>query len=147
MKFISHRGNLYGKKVELENNPTYIQQALDLGFDVEIDVWYVDGNFFLGHDKPTYSVSQSWFDYKKLWCHAKNADALNKMLVEDIHCFWHQTDKYTITSKGIPWCYPNNWIENGITVVDKLDLNKIFVPSDINILGICVDNPIEWEQI
>ena len=49
-KIISHRGNLIGVKPECENNPTYIDQAIAEGFDVEIDVWFIDGEFFLGHD-------------------------------------------------------------------------------------------------
>ena len=31
MILISHRGNVYGPKPELENNPRYIQSALDAG--------------------------------------------------------------------------------------------------------------------
>jgi len=34
MILISHRGNLRGKKTELENNPSYIQSTVDLGYDV-----------------------------------------------------------------------------------------------------------------
>jgi hypothetical protein len=145
MKIISHRGNLHGKNLECENNPTYIQQALDLGFDVEVDVWYVDGEFFLGHDVPIYLIDESWFDGKSLWCHAKNSNALTKMLSNNIHCFWHQSDKYTITSRGIPWCYPKNWILNGITVIDESNVCLDDIPRDINIFGVCVDNPINWK--
>ena len=36
MRYISHRGNLDGKNTEHENNPNYIQKALDIGFDVEL---------------------------------------------------------------------------------------------------------------
>jgi hypothetical protein len=25
---------------------------------------------------------------------------------DGIHCFWHQDDTYTLTSKGFVWCYP-----------------------------------------
>ena len=45
MKLISHRGNLEGRKPELENNPEYIDEALSKGYDVEIDVWW-SGNSF-----------------------------------------------------------------------------------------------------
>jgi hypothetical protein len=46
MVVISHRGNIDGSKSECENNPTYIQQALDQGFEVEVDVpegFHLDG--------------------------------------------------------------------------------------------------------
>jgi hypothetical protein len=58
MFFISHRGNVYGKKEEYENMPSYVENALKLGFDVEVDVW-VDhsSNIFLGHDRPQYIIN------------------------------------------------------------------------------------------
>ena len=43
MRFIAHRGNVYGANKEKENKPDYIKQALALGFDVEIDAWFVHG--------------------------------------------------------------------------------------------------------
>ena len=49
---ISHRGNIDGRNVEYENNPNYIEAAINLGYDVEIDVWFIDGKFMLGHDEP-----------------------------------------------------------------------------------------------
>jgi len=38
MKLISHRGNLFGPNPTNENNPDYILNAIELGYDVEIDV-------------------------------------------------------------------------------------------------------------
>lgn len=136
IKIISHRGNIDGSKPDCENNPTYIQSALDLGFDVEIDVWFINGNFYLGHDSPIYLIEYFWLKQRshKLWCHAKNFDAIVQLSKDsDINYFWHETDKMTLTSKGIPWCYPNNFIINGITVITD---NKI--PCK-NIFGICTD--------
>ena len=49
------------------------------------------------------------------------------------HWFWHENDKITITSKGEIWCFPNIYVENGITVM--LGLTKEFP----NIKGICTD--------
>ena len=54
MKLISHRGNLNGPNKEHENHPDYIWEALQAGYEVEIDVWWVDGKFKLGHDEPQY---------------------------------------------------------------------------------------------
>ena len=39
MIFIAHRGNTKGPNKELENTPGYIDEALDNGFDVEVDIW------------------------------------------------------------------------------------------------------------
>ena len=52
MHLISHRGNLSGPDVKLENNPLQIQKVLDLGYECEIDVWYIGGDYLLGHDEP-----------------------------------------------------------------------------------------------
>jgi hypothetical protein len=142
MIIISHRGNLDGRNLECENNPTYIQQALDQGYDVEVDVWYIDDRFFLGHDTPTYLVEPSWFERKALWCHAKNIEAFEKMLELKIHCFWHENDKYTLTNKGIPWCFPENYHTKGITVI----LDKNTIPPK-NIGGICTDYPLYYSKL
>ena len=56
MHFISHRGNLNGPNKNLENKPNYIKEALDKGFDVEIDVWLSKEKFYLGHDEPLYET-------------------------------------------------------------------------------------------
>ena len=42
MKLISHRGNFKGKEPLNENHPDYIRKAIDHGFEVEIDVWFVE---------------------------------------------------------------------------------------------------------
>ena len=39
MILISHRGNINGRQPNLENLPEYIDSALELGYDVEIDIW------------------------------------------------------------------------------------------------------------
>jgi hypothetical protein len=88
IKLISHRGNINGPNKKLENSPNYIREALDHGFDVEIDVWVLDGKYFLGHNAPQYPVLEEFLQNEKLWCHAKNLAALEQMLQNPkIHCF------------------------------------------------------------
>ena len=71
MHLISHRGNVNGK-TDRENKPLYIKAALALGYDVEIDVWLVDGKWWLGHDGPETPTNINFLKTKGLWCHAKN---------------------------------------------------------------------------
>ena len=72
---ISHRGNIDGPS-SLENHPNQIDKALSLGYHVEIDVWFENNRFYLGHDYPEYEVSSVFFKKNNLWCHAKNIPAL-----------------------------------------------------------------------
>ena len=108
MIYISHRGNLDGPKIDNENSPEYIQNAILQGFDVEIDVWFKNSKFYLGHDEPQYDIENSFLLKKEVWCHAKNLLALDAMKNIDCHFFWHEEDKFTLTSKGYIWSYPGN---------------------------------------
>lgn len=134
MKFISHRGNIFDKKPELENSIHYINSALNMGYDVEIDLWY-DNGFWLGHDSPQYQVDVHFLSNKKLWCHAKNLEALDKLLLLKTRCFWHETDSYTITSDGIVWAYPGSKLSKNCVCVlpetNNISITKCY--------GICSD--------
>ena len=136
--YISHRGNIDGRVINAENSPEQILFALNQGFEVEIDVWFVNDSFYLGHDEPLYLVNEEFLENDKLWCHAKNEESFHKMLSNSkIHCFWHQTDDYTLTSKGIPWVFPGKKVyENSIWVLPEKTILKNIM---INCLGICSD--------
>ena len=56
MILISHRGNINGKDEAKENKPSYIVDAIRKGYNVEVDFWYDNGKFVLGHDEPQYSI-------------------------------------------------------------------------------------------
>ena len=142
MIFISHRGNIDGKYPEFENNPIQIDRALKNGFDVEIDVWYKDNEWYLGHDEPQYKVDLEYLKNDKFWCHAKNIEALNQMLEEDIHCFWHQEDDVTLTSKGFMWTYPGKQLTSKSICVLPEKNNEI--PKKC--LGICSDFIVSYKE-
>lgn len=143
LKTISHRGYINGPDDQLENNPIHIKKLFESGVDVEIDVWYINDNFYLGHNKPKYEVSIQFLTDSRLWCHAKNIAALEKMLEIGAHCFWHQEDEYTLTSKGFIWAYPgcltpkNNSVFLFPERYPEIDTNNfMFVCTDyINLKG------------
>jgi hypothetical protein len=130
---ISHRGNINGRKPELENSPSYIEEAISQDFNVEIDVWYQNG-FWLGHDAPSYFIEESFLENFSLWCHAKNSQALIRMSKNPfIHCFWHENDRFTLTSRGYIWAYPSKEVvKNSIIVLPKIHNN-----DTKGCLGIC----------
>jgi|SRR5690606_19839685 len=145
MKLIAHRGNFKGMFIDLENSPQYIDQALDLGYEAEIDVWYVDGNFVLGHDNPQYPTDETWLLKRrdKLWCHAKNVEALLPLMKIGMHCFFHGTDEVTLTSKGILWTYPGKTLTPKSIAVMPDILGLIegrFWIAKKDFLGICSDD-------
>ena len=142
MKFISHRGNLTGKNHLLENNPDYILKAIQLNFDVEIDVFYKNKQFYLGHDFPKFKISKKFLENKKFWCHAKNLDALNALKETSAHFFWHQNDDVTLTSNGYLWTYPGKKLfKKSICVLPELKhYNKI------ECYGICSDFIIKYKR-
>tara|TARA_R110002153_G_scaffold32649_4_gene98741 strand:- start:40140 stop:40595 length:456 start_codon:yes stop_codon:yes gene_type:complete len=117
VKIISHRAYIDGADPNVENCPMAIQTLLDSGLHVEIDVWYIDGEYILGHDSPKYQIQEAFLEQEGLWCHAKNKDALERMLASGVHCFWHQEDDYTITSKGYIWAYPSKETSGKNTVL------------------------------
>lgn len=123
MIYISHRGNLTGKNIDTENSIIAINECLNLGYNVEIDVWFHNDSFWLGHDEPQTPISEQFLENTMLWCHAKNNIALFKMLNNaNIHCFWHQNDSYTITSKGFIWAFPGEILnQNSICVLPETD--------------------------
>tara|TARA_R110002167_G_scaffold97948_15_gene258036 strand:+ start:209 stop:655 length:447 start_codon:yes stop_codon:yes gene_type:complete len=102
----SHRGNLRGKSGK-ENTIQSIIIAVNSGYHVEIDIWKIGDKIFLGHDEPDEMIDIDFLKNPLFLCHAKNAAALEEMIKHsDIHCFWHEEDKYTITSKGYIISYP-----------------------------------------
>lgn len=140
MKLISHRGNINGPDLEKENTIEQIFIAIGKGFDVEVDVWAIDGLIFFGHDYPKYLIDD--FIIKKIknsaWFHCKNLEALLFFIDNNIkyNFFWHQQDDFTLTSNGFIWTYPGKNVTPKSIVVD-LNLDNKY----LDIYGICTDYP------
>ena len=135
MIFISHRGNIHGKEKEKENTKLHINRALDAGFDVEIDIRFLNNNLYLGHDNCQEKIDINYLKNKKFWCHAKDLQSLEIMINNDIHCFFHDQDDYTLTSKKFIWAYPGKLgKKKAIAVLPEL--NKTEIQS---FDGICSD--------
>lgn len=152
VKIISHRGNLNGSDHSRENSPEYIDEAINAGFDVEIDVRCEDHMFYLGHDKPQYYVPMSWLVERKdkLWIHCKNLKALDVLYNSpvDFHYFWHETDRYTLTSKGIGWVIVGQFpFPNSVIVLpESIDLYSYFFEYIQQSYGICTDKPFYYKS-
>ena len=132
---ISHRGNINGRIEEAENRPDYIEDALRLGYDVEVDVWFLDGKFYLGHDEALYVTSKLFLSNPRLWVHCKNVDAVLELKHSKVHYFWHENDTIALTSQGFIWAYPGKQpIKNSIAVMPELHNDDLSI-----CVGICSD--------
>lgn len=133
---ILHRGNNIGRLLKYENHISDIRGLLHKKKNIEIDVWYIKNDFYLGHDKPLHRVSGRFLENHLLWCHAKNTEALYKMLENpNIHCFWHDKDKHAITSNGFIWQEGYSNLTNKTIVVDLSPQPNY----NANCYGICCD--------
>jgi hypothetical protein len=137
MILISHRGNINGPIPEAENNPEYIDDTIRLGYEVEIDMWWIEGRIYLGHDEPQYEVNDEWLGERidKLWVHCKNIELLSWIRNTSLHYFWHENDTVTLTSKNYIWAYPGKQpIIGSIAVMPEL-----YNDDTLKCIGICSD--------
>lgn len=141
MRLIAHRALIEGLDSTRENNPDAVLQCLDLGYDVEIDVRYINQKWYLGHDEPLYQVEQSFIEHWGLWIHAKNPEAcfeLNKLYQSGkvyLNYFWHENDERTLTSCGYLWTYPGK----------TLNRNSVAVMPEWNLPLHSLKNCLTWE--
>lgn len=138
MILISHRGNLEGSNPSKENHPQYIEEAIFRGYNVEIDIWYLNQELWLGHDEPQYLISLSWIlSYSSLlWIHCKNMGALSYFNIynsKDFNYFSHDNDMGVLTSLNYIWS--TNLYDNGILVMPE-NYNK--KPTE-GTIGVCSD--------
>jgi hypothetical protein len=141
MILIAHRGNISGPNPEFENNYDYLLRTLKAGYDIEVDVWYVDNKYYLGHDEPQYQIEEEFLIDNRIWCHAKHIQSFDKMLKNgNIHCFFHQRDDYTLTSKNIIWTLPGKLLTNqSISVMPEITDTYSTKLIDYSCYGICSD--------
>ena len=139
MILIAHRGNTNGSFESYENEPSYIDKAISEGYDVEVDVWLIENQLYLGHDKPQYGLDFRWFRDRigKLWIHCKNIESVIffKDSQYQFNYFWHESDTLTLTSHNNIWAFPGKQpIEKSIAVMPEIHKDDIS-----KCLGICSD--------
>jgi len=130
MKLISHRGNITASNPKLENTPGYIELALAT-YDCEVDIWFDNNKFYLGHDGPKIEVSKHFVTHPGL-------------LDIGAHCFFHKHDDYTVTSKGVIWAYPGKKGDKNTVCVHPHELD---VQDVKNFYGVCANNIKDYEDI
>jgi hypothetical protein len=154
---ISHRGNLYGPQINENRSPT-IHRALELGFEVQIDLWVIEvedkKTIWMGfreyqaEDEVHSDFLQTYRD--RLWIHAKNEHALNQALSFDLHCFFYfENSPYTLTSEGWIWydlhAKPMQEKTSSKHVILSLPESEIILPEHGQ--GWCTDYPILLQYV
>lgn len=139
MILISHRGNVNGPDPLFENHPAAIDLAIEQGYEVEVDLWMKSGKLYLGHDKPEIQTDEDYLYQRRydLWIHCKNYLSLEYCIDNELHCFFHDTDDYTITSQGYVWAYPGKPLSSKKCIMVKPELFDF--PSINGYAGVCSD--------
>jgi hypothetical protein len=143
MILIAHRGNYKGTNKERENAPDYIEEAISAGYNVEVDVWLIDGKWMLGHDFPMYEVPLSFFERPQVWTHTKNLIGYVSLYHnKNAHVFWHDEDEFVFTSKGIKWARSGVRTHDGIVVMPEWDedITEDLTFRILEPLGVCSDD-------
>jgi hypothetical protein len=145
LRVVSHRGNLNGPDPNRENNPSYIDKAINRFYEVEADIHHIEGSFYLGHNSPEYYVDLHWIKERKDYIifHCKNKEALY-LLKDGYHCFFHANDPYVLTSENVIWTYPGQPVGPGCIIVDLEPPNgeRLNKYRTNKCLGVCTDYPL-----
>jgi len=143
MIIISHRGNINGPIPDKENRPSYIDCAIGLGYDVEVDLRLINGEFWLGHDEPQFKINNEWMELRKnkIWYHCKNIESAIELSKKETNFkfFCHASDDYVITSGGKLWVHDLSKNIDGNCIIPLL--NSLDIDNYQNSLpyGICTD--------
>ncbi len=142
MILIAHRGNTCGADPTNENSPEYINKALNNGFNVEVDVWYKDGDWFLGHDSGQYVIDFKFLEQECLWLHTKDYNTFSRLLDigEYLNFFYHTNEDYVLTSQGFIWAFPGMYGGKD-TICVLPEINN--TPTE-NFGGICSDYVVDY---
>ena len=109
---IAHRGLIDGPNHEAENSITKITEWCYQGHASEIDIWWHQEAFWIGHDEPREPVSPEFLRSEYLWIHAKNTTGfyyLQKLSNEKgwgLRIFYHTDEDYVLTTTGDTIIYP-----------------------------------------
>lgn len=147
MKLISHRGNIIGPNFKRENSPSYIDIAISSGYDVEIDINFLNGNFYLGHDTPDYQITDVWMIARKtnLWFHCKNLNSATELinLQEKFNIefkfFCHSVDTFVLTSNQCVWVHDLSLKLDNRCIIPLLSEKDIINYNSKTVYAVCTD--------
>lgn len=148
MRYIAHRGNVDGVDLERENQPGYIDTAISLGYDVEIDLRTKGNTLYLGHDDPQYPISLDWLLDRRnnLWIHAKDYESLKTLSRTNLQYFYHTSESYTLTSNGYIWSHDFTNKMNNMCIVPLLSKEEVEKYDQVEFFAVCSDFILDCEK-
>ena len=146
-RHICHRGNLHERIQTSENKPQVLQSRDAQHLDIECDVWWQQGKLWLGHDRPEHEVRLEWLAQSpRRLIHAKDGATFEHLLQEsgkralDIHVFYHTTEDYALTNKGIVIVYPGlPLLQGSLCMMPEYTTNPYPLADREKIFMLCSD--------
>lgn len=154
---IAHRANVYGPNPKTENTIESIDFCVKNYINIEIDIWYKDGKYFLGHDEPKIEFDPIKYNFGiiNVFFHCKTLETffnLRKFYLnsKQFDLFIHNKDDATITNCGYMWTYPGKELfKDSIAVMPEIisefyleDVRKKYIKNEIK--AVCTDYVLEW---
>lgn len=148
MIFIAHRGLTDGPNRLRENTLEQILSAICQDFIAEIDVWGYQDSWWLGHHEPQHLVDDNALqllsracgnDYQHLLMHMKNAEGFRHIFddAQPRHFFWHESDRFTVTSYGWQIENINEQEPAWGTIINQPELHDFFLDDSHLNVGLC----------
>jgi hypothetical protein len=148
MQVIAHRANLNGP-CEHENQPEAIRDCLAHGFGVELDLWTLDGEHWLGHYAPKFRIDLDEFDIDGVYFHLKTPHIPR---VRTADAFAIDRDPYAVTMRGRIWTNYGQPISSvAIMCAPELvgadEALEDFTKRIAGAFGICTDFPARVKEL
>ena len=153
-QFLCHRGNYETKFVPDENRPDIVDRRIRDGYGVELDLWFRDERYWLGHDEPQYQISFEWLLYNlsKKYIHCKDGPTFEHMLLRcgregySPNLFYHTNEDYALTTRGDVICHPGKaLLEGSINMMPEMGSAKPKEERE-KAFAVCSDAIRNWNQ-
>ncbi len=151
MKVYAHRANLDGPGTG-DNRREAIQECLRSGIGVEVDVWGIEGELWVGHDEPAWKLSDDLASSPDVMCHAKNVEAVTVLRNKAAQFFCLDRDLFALCSNGLIWanygCEPTPWsVMCSPELVGAPESIEQFWPRVARAYGVCTDFPRRYREL
>ena len=141
MRLISYRGNKQGPNPELENTMGYVQETINRGLDVMVDLWLIDNKIYMGPEESKEPIDFDWLERfsSRLWLNCRDHELLSRFLDLDpigkyLHYFYLGSAETTLTSRNYLLATEDFKTKNCIVFLPDINNNIT------DVYGICTND-------